>query len=250
MIVGAKLVVPSPYVADAGHDTSCPYQGFLVKLKHVRALRVLPLFLLLLGAGVLWLTRPRLAEVLTPQQDSHIRACQSNLREIALAFAHYAQDFDGKFPRGVDPEDRHPQTWSDGYGGNYADDANTAPYLHQVLAPYLQTKEVWRCAADVGWGATRENVSSRLGAVTPSSFATFGTSYYYYTIHGFAKMRPVDVPDPARELLLFDGDFWHRGDSGATLNAMFADGHVENLTLEKWNQLGDEQNRFLSTFDR
>ena len=213
----------------------------------MRFFRVLPLILILIGAGVLWLTRPRLDDLIAPPSDDKTIICQSNLRRIALAFAQYAQDFDGKFPRGVDPEDRAPQTWNEGYGGEYSASAQSAPLLHELLAPYLRDGEVWHCPADVGWGATRPEFPSRLGAVAPSSFARFGTSYFYYTIHGFAELRPQDLPDPSRELLVFDGDFWHRSETGKSLNALFGDGHVENLTASKFNALGEEQTQFLES---
>ena len=213
----------------------------------MRFFRVLPLIIVLVGAGVLWLTRPHLNELVNASSDENATVCQSNLRRISLAFAQYSQDFDDKFPRGVDPEDRTPQTWNEAYGGEYSGAAQSAPLLHELLAPYARDKEIWHCPADVGWGAMRPEFPSRLGEVAPSAFARFGTSYFYYTIHGFAELRSQDLPDPARELLLFDGDFWHRGENGKSLNAIFGDGHVENLTASKFNALGDSQTRFLES---
>ena len=213
----------------------------------MRFLRVLPFVFVLLGIVILWLTRPRVDDLIASPSDENALVCQSNLRRVALAFAQYAQDFDGKFPRGVDPEDRAPQTWNEGYGGEYSLSARSAPLLHELLDLYLRDRNVWRCPADVGWGATRPDFSSRLGVVAPSSFAKFNTSYYYYTIHGFAQLRPYDLPDPAREILVFDGDFWHRNETGKSLNALFGDGHVENLSARKFNALGEEQSRFLNT---
>lgn len=203
--------------------------------------RVLPLLFLFIGVLGFWLTWPgHHLSFWTAGDEVHTRACQNNLHRIAQAFAQYAQDFDGKFPRGVDPEDRAPRTWQEGYGGKYSNDARTAPLLTEVLHAYLQDKNVWHCPADIGWTQRRNGFSSSLGVVKPSSWNRFGTSYYYYTIHGFAGLRPSDVSDPTRDPVLFDGDFWHRDETGDGLNAMFADGHVENLAPQRFEQLGDQ----------
>lgn len=204
--------------------------------------RVISILFFPVATLLFWLTWPGpYASFSLSGHDGSTQSCQENLRRISFAFAQYAQDFDGKFPRGIDPEDPLPETWQSGYSGEYADDAQQAPLLREVLFPYLKTYDVWRCPADVGWKERRPQFDSRLGIVQPSSFAKFGTSYYYYTIHGFAGLRPDDFRDPSRDLVLFDGDFWHRTEIGGSLNAMFADGHVESLSPEQFDRLGAEQ---------
>jgi prepilin-type processing-associated H-X9-DG protein len=208
--------------------------------------RVLTFCFFLGCALALWLTAPTRNEVFVSSDDTRSTlACQENLRRISLAFAQYAEDFDGKFPRGVDPEDRIPQTWQSGAGGKYSVDAQSAPLLVDLLLPYLHTRKVWRCPDDNGWAERPLGFESRLGVVQPSSWVKFGTSYYYYTMHGFAGLRPDDFPHPERDLLLFDGNFWHVSEPSHTLNALFGDGHVENLPPEKFGALGDEQARIL-----
>ena len=208
--------------------------------------RVFPWLFLIVGTVGLFLTWPgHNAEYswrATSLDDAGSETCQSNLRAIGLAFAHYAQDFDGKFPRGVDTEDRAPETWSGGYGGRFAQDSKTVPLLPEVLSPYLEKREIWKCPSDIGWTKRRSNFPSQLGVVKPSSFVRFGTSYYYYTIHGFAGLRPQDIRDPSSDAVLFDGDLWHRSNWSDTLNALFADGHVENLPGKRFEDLGDRQN--------
>src|SRR5687767_7741634 len=74
--------------------------------------RIWPLAAVALIAGVLWGTRPTATGRSESAEVERTRGCLSNLNRIASAFAQYAHDYDGKFPRGVDAEDRHqPQTW-------------------------------------------------------------------------------------------------------------------------------------------
>jgi prepilin-type processing-associated H-X9-DG protein len=176
------------------------------------------------------------------------------LSRIAQAFVQYAEDYDGKFPRGVDPEDRNnPQMWnpdrdetpygSGSRGFDYSNDARTAPMLHDLLAPYTRDRKVWRCPADIGWSIRARDENSigndwgYLRNIRPSSYARFGTSYYYYTDRGFSGWRPEDLREPSLSISLFDGDAWHVVDGQPTINALFADGHVQNLRLGQFNAL-------------
>jgi len=203
--------------------------------------RVLPLLTLAVMAAALWMTRPgRL--VSTPTGVMRTRTCLSNLERIAYAFAHYAQDYDGKFPRGADPEDHHhPTIWLryDAYQGRYFNDARTAPMLHEILRAYEPDVTVWHCPEDNGWEISRlSNLrGSPLRGVKPSSWARFGTSYYCFTVHGFAGETAADILYPDRTLILFDGDFWHRPEGSASLNGLFADGHTQNLTASRYESL-------------
>lgn len=199
--------------------------------------RFLPVLALGAMAGGLWWTRPTQRLNYTPPGAMvRTQTCLSNLGRIAEAFALYAQDFDGKFPRGVDPEDRnYPEMWTGLYGSDYSREARTAPLLHELLYPYAKNREVWHCPDDDGWVTSRlyqaMNVQSesRLHNVKPSSFARFGTSYYYFTIHGFQGQRAADLAAPYAEIILFDGDLWHQPGGSPSVNVMFGDGHADNL---------------------
>ncbi|MDQ3815248.1 MAG: hypothetical protein M3347_15100 [Armatimonadota bacterium] len=203
--------------------------------------RILPGLALLAMAGALWMTRPTRWNA-TPAEVGRTQSCLVNLAHIAHAFAHYAQDYDGKFPRGVDPEDRHhPEIWAryNAFEGQYFNDARTAPMLHELLQPYVPHHKVWRCPEDIGWEVSRLPTlrESPLRRVKPSSWAKYGTSYYYFTIHGFAEMTASDLNDPSRSLILFDGDLWHRAGGQPSLNGLFADGHTQNLTAPRFQSL-------------
>jgi hypothetical protein len=115
--------------------------------------------------------------------------------------------------------------------------------LHDLLLPYTRDRNVWRCPADIGWSTrirntdTVDGVWGRLRDVKPSSYAKFGTSYYYYTVRGFSGWRPEDFVDPSRSISLFDGDAWHNIDGQPTINVLCADGHVQNMRLSQFTAL-------------
>jgi prepilin-type processing-associated H-X9-DG protein len=189
-------------------------------------------------AGGLWLTRPKVI-VKTPASVQRTQSCLANLSRIATAFAQYASDYDGQFPRGVDPEDRYnPGLWQVEYGGAYKEDSRTAPMLHDLLFPYLHDKEVWHCPDDTGYDiSSLPGFEKGLRNVKPSSYAKYGTSYYYLTLRGFVGRTAFDFADPGRSISLFDGDLWHRPQGRPSVNALFVDGHVQNLLASDFANL-------------
>lgn len=199
--------------------------------------RLIPIFVCAPLAFCLVLTRPH--SKATINVDGNTLGCLNNLNQISKAYAMYALDYDGKIPRGVDPEDRNnPSIWQDSaYGGAFYNDATKVPYLHEVLGPYVKSPRVFRCPADRGWKTSRlpSAVTSSLQDVRPSSFAKYGTSYYCLTRHGFALSNASDLDDPAQSLLLFDGDLWHSNAGQLLINWLFADGHVQNLSAQQFS---------------
>ena len=206
---------------------------------HSLSRRLVPLALTLPLAAVLVWTRPDLDKLFDRNAvDPQTAGCLSNLAQIGQAYALYARDYDGKIPMGVDPEDRNnPQIWRDSraFGGAFFDDATTIPYLHEVLRPYVKSPETFHCPADSGWQRSRlPSMSNGLPNVKPSSFAKYGTSYYCFTVWGFAQKTASDIPEPSQTLLVFDGDLWHQNAGQELMNGLFADGHVQKLSAQQF----------------
>ncbi|BCM88283.1 hypothetical protein IAD21_00114 [Abditibacteriota bacterium] len=206
-------------------------------------LRALPLIVCGVGAVALWIMRPvDDRTLLAGGVDKETAGCLDNLGQISKAYALYARDYDGKIPFGVDPEDHfHPEIWRDQGMGNYSgafyQTAQNAPFLHEILRPYVKSPETFHCPADNGWKQSRLPTLSRssLRNVKPSSYAKFGTSYYVFTKFGFAQNRADDIESPSQSLLLFDGDLWHVNAEQELLNGLFADGHSQNLTSKEFD---------------
>lgn len=196
---------------------------------------------LILGvmAGALWLTRPDgLSISATRGDDATTVTCLDNLSQISRAYALYAHDFDGKIPRGTDPEDRfNAEIWRNSeFGSRYYNEAKTTPMLHEILRPYVSSSKVFRCPADNGWKRSSLPTlsDSALRNVSPSSYQKYGTSYYVFTRYGFTLMTAADLDHPGQTLLLFDGDLWHRRVNRKTLNGLFADGSARNVTRQQF----------------
>jgi prepilin-type processing-associated H-X9-DG protein len=202
------------------------------------ARRLLSVPLLFLWLAALWFLRPqRFAHISEAQAQQ--TSCLSNMGRIGLAFAQYAQDYDGKFPRGTDAEDRfNVRTWQQAYNGYFSGQARNVPLLPEVLAPYLRDSSQnspWHCPADNGWDIPNlPGFESGLINVRPSAYEKFGLSYGYLTLRAFAGLRVADMPQPSQAISIFDSSLWHRRDSEATLNMLFADGHVSSVSSEEF----------------
>ncbi len=62
--------------------------------------------------------------------------CLSNMHQIGLAISMYGQDYDGLYPYGLDPADKHePNLWAE-YPAFNAQIPHL-PMLHTILMPYV-----------------------------------------------------------------------------------------------------------------
>lgn len=134
--------------------------------------------------------------------------CQSNLKQIGLAFIQYAQDYDERFPPA---RLSGAQGWADG------------------LQPYCKSRQLFQCPS------------------APTAMADdFSTDYFYN--QRLARVTQQKVPSVAQTILAGDGDdnaptwnSWAQLPSDALINEqspaqrhlgvgnyLFADGHVKS----------------------
>jgi general secretion pathway protein G len=175
------------------------------------------------------------------RENARAATCATNLRQLGQAFCMYAQDWDERFPGGVDIIDKmFPYIWA----GHPQWQAMLAvlPLLHDVVDPYVKNKEAWRCPSDTGCSGTLE--ISHVGfTAQPSVFAQYGNSYAYRTEVSFSAKAVSGLDRPADINVMEDmHGGWH-GSRGSfqeyRYQVLFADWHVKSLTYDAlmkcWN---------------
>ncbi len=176
-------------------------------------------------------------------------ACLSNLRQIGMGIAMYAEDCDGLYPYAVDPADyMTPQIWTGSTDQAIIDFHKDIPFITHIndaLLPYVKSKEMFHCPADFGFdledftGLEIDKNGNPANAY-PSSFKKFGTSYYYRTEIAARHAGEQTFQRPAEVNVLFDGaGRWHGTDIPPALryNVVFADGHAKSQTFDQLNTI-------------
>lgn len=172
-------------------------------------------------------------------------ACVSNLRQIGMALALYAQDNDEHYPYAVDASDKFavPALWPPAYQPQIL----SMPLLNPspaggepgVLEAYMKNDDLWRCPSDFGFTILDNAPASTMDA-HPSAFAAYGSSYLGRTEIVFTNRLYTDLSaydpapgctehGPAEVNVLMDAcGVWHGGRAEAEkrYNQLMADGHT------------------------
>lgn len=174
--------------------------------------------------------------------------CLSNVRQIGIAIALYAHDYDEYYPYAADGADKYA-------GILKGDDAfketlANMPFLQDALTPYVKNREIWRCPSDSGYTSLDLNEDADGTPIPldarPTAYGKFGSSYLYRTMLAFLHIRYAtfeandmfrrEPPKQSSELvILYDGNgSWHGGrfDEQKRFNTLMGDGHARSLTYE------------------
>jgi len=193
-----------------------------------------------------------LAAILFPvfnrvREEGRSSSCQENLHQIGLAASLYAQDYEGRFPRGGDPIDLHGDGWNTADGGRWATIVPTLKPLPEVLAPYLKSSGTWHCPSDFGFDHAEENPNLLVNTY-PSCADKWGTSYFYNTrlalldksiagLQAYDDFTPYDTYGPDQISVFYDAvGTWHGGeDDQRRYNVLMADGHVKSQSRDQFS---------------
>ncbi|MBX3745262.1 MAG: prepilin-type N-terminal cleavage/methylation domain-containing protein [Verrucomicrobiae bacterium] len=180
-------------------------------------------------------------------------ACQSNLRQFALAFQMYADDHgDAVLPNRDGEGIPLGETWVEGWLGLPGRDAtNTLLLRRSLVGPYLGGPELWRCPAP----RDPTVIGIRQGRVRTLSLNAFmGSPVEVPHATTYRRVGDIVRPGPAEALVFVDerietvndasfGLQWNfeeeqpgrwvlrdkpSAEHGGGANVTFADGHVEH----------------------
>ncbi len=144
-----------------------------------------------------------LAAILFPvfakaREKARTSSCQSNLKQLGVAFMQYTQDYDEKF--------------CEAWNGNAQLAANTTRNWGVALQPYIKSRQVFKCPSD-----------------------TESTSASSYNMNNWIGQQALAAIDqPASVLILMDGHTERGGDwdpnNAATGNGLNADYTIWNAS--------------------
>jgi len=162
--------------------------------------------------------------------------CLANLRQIGMALEMYAQDYDDRYPWGLDPADMYaPQIWDP-----FPQWQAWIPYMPPVwttMEPYIKSKEIWHCPSDTGWEWL--DVAAVYLPTHPSSFDVYGVSYFYRTEAAFRHLGPGLLQSPAEVNIFMDAvGRWHGGRlrGKRRYNILYADGHCKSANQAEYDR--------------
>ena len=177
--------------------------------------------------------------------------CISNLKQIGSSIVLYMGDSDDVFPSALDASDKYSsQIWES--QPQWRERIEQMPMLHEVLQPYMKSKDLFRCPSDIGAKYLDNHWPEKINADN-SMYGKYGSSYFFRTEIAFKYFTQTKFKLPADINVLFDGaGHWHGdgraisdGDNGLVVgsllktyryNTLFGDFHAKSLnydTLER-----------------
>ncbi|NUP98667.1 MAG: DUF1559 domain-containing protein [Armatimonadetes bacterium] len=162
-----------------------------------------------------------LAAILFPvfakaREKARQSSCQSNTKQIGLAFQQYMQDYDERTQHQWGCPTSWP-TWG----------ANPVPFEFELLNPYVKNAQIWRCPSA---GQTNYTVCTAGAPTYPC--------HYAWNVW-LNRNAMANVQSPASTVVLTDGtnNYYYRRQDGTGWapitrhndgwNTLFFDGHVK-----------------------
>ncbi len=178
-----------------------------------------------------------LAAILFPvfaraRENARRASCQSNMKQMGLAFMQYAQDYDEKM---VPANAYGPLLMETGI--NSAGGTSGGQYLHlweQLVFPYVKSVQVYNCPSE--------------GTIAAFTGAYTGSVHYGYNIYA-AGNALASFERVSETMLMCDTNNYLTGPKTApiianqnnplprhleTFNMVYADGHVKAQKLSAW----------------
>ncbi len=162
-------------------------------------------------------------------------ACISNLSQIGKAISLYMVDSDDQFPHALDASDKFAASIWDGFP-EWQARIPYMPLMHEVLQPYVKSKEVFRCPSDDGTYVLDNHFPQPFNT-RPSMYQKHGSSYLFRTEIAFRQFTSTSFELPANVNIMFDGGgHWH-GTRPATNPDDSFNTFIYNLSQYRYNTL-------------
>lgn len=153
--------------------------------------------------------------------------CISNQHQTGVALTMYLSDYDSQYPIALDPSEKVFPTYI-GAEPEFSQYLASAPYFHDVMHPYVKSREIFHCPSDTGYQI--DDWFLREFPSYPTSFQAHGTSYEYNPALVNYTPAEAEISLPAQTPIQYDAaSAWHG--SVVPLQrkrlVLFADNHVK-----------------------